>query len=152
MKTKHVFVAVLDVNEIMPFAVSKEENLEKGLQEQEKYREELVKFIDLLEKNFKQKVYYMGMDIIEAKYYERYMFDKNGFLEVIMDKPVAINAHFTEEKIADKFKEALKKTLIKVLPESPVSQMFVESIQVQTQKEQSLTYNTWTKLKDIRNK
>jgi len=152
MKTKHVFVAVLDVNEIMPFAVSKEENLEKGLQEQEKYREELVKFIDLLEKNFKQKVYYMGMDIIEAKYYERYMFDKNGFLEVIMDKPVAINAHFTEEKNADKFKEALKKTLIKVLPESPVSQMFVESIQVQTQKEQSLTYNTWTKLKDIRNK
>ncbi len=152
MKTKHIFVAVLDVNEICPFSVSPTKNIEQGLKEQQKSQQELIKFIELLEKNFGQNIFYMGMDIIEAKYYERYMFDKNGFLEVLMDKPVAINAHFTEEKLAEKFKKALQETLLKVLPETPISKMFVDSIEVQSQKEQSLTYDTWTKLKDIRNK
>lgn len=152
MKTKHIFVAVLDVNELCPFSVVKTENFEEGLAKQQQSQKALAEFIDLLEKNFKQKIFYMGMDIIESKYYERFMFESNGFLEVMMDKPVAINAHFTEKKNAEKFKEALKKTLLKVLPDTPVSQMFVDSIEVQNEEEQSFTYDTWNKLKDIRNK
>jgi len=112
----------------------------------------LAKFIDVLEKHFKQKIYYMGMDVIEAKYYERFIFDKNGFLEVMMDKPVAINAHFTDEKMAKNFCEALKKSLLAVLPDTPVSKMFIDSVEVQNEKEQNLTYETWDRLKSIRNK
>ena len=152
MKTKHIFIAVLDVNEICPFSVIKTENFEEGLKKQQESQKALANFIDILEKNFGQKIFYMGMDVIESKYYERFLFDKNGFLEIMIDKPVAINGHFTEEKLAKKFCEALKKALLNILPQTPVSQMFVDSIQVQNEEEQSLTYDTWTKLKDIRNK
>lgn len=151
MKSKHVFVAVLDVNELFPFSVVRTENFEDGLKQQKKSEAELGKFIELLEKTYKQKVYYMGMDVIEAKYYERFLFGKNGFLEVMMDKPAAINAHFTEEKEAKAFCDALKKTLLKMLPDTPVSKMFVDNIQIQNEIEQNLTYDTWTKIKDIRN-
>ena len=151
MKTKHFFVAVLDVNELFPFSVVKTVNFEEGLKKEEETKKALALFVDNLEKHFKQKIYYMGMDVIEAKYYERFIFAKNGFLEIMMDKPAAVNAHFTEEKEAKKFCDALKKTLGKILPDTPVSQMFIDSIEVQNEKEQSFTYDTWNKLKNIRN-
>ncbi|RJQ17145.1 hypothetical protein C4573_03770 [Candidatus Woesearchaeota archaeon] len=152
MKTKHIFVATLDINELFPFSVSDKKEIEEGLKDQQRVRQELEKFIGLLEKHGNQKIFYMGSDIIESKYYERFLFEKNGFLEVMMDKPVAVNAHFTEKKHAESFCKAIKKALLNLLSDTPVSKMFIDAIEVQTEAEQSLTYQTWEQIKDIRNK
>ena len=123
MKTKHIFVPALDVGELLPFAVKQTRDIRKSLEEQEKSRNELVKFIDKLEKNWKENIYYMGMDIIGEKSYERFIFQKGGFFEIMVEEPIALNAHFVDQKRAEKFLKALKKTLQQILPKNNISKM-----------------------------
>jgi hypothetical protein len=150
METKHIFVASLDVGEILPFVVKKTKTLQENIREQERAKKELIKFIDKLEKNFKEPIYYMGMDIIEAKAYERFIFENGGFFEVMVESPVAMNAHFVHDKKAEKFCEALKKTFKLVLKKDKVSEMFINSIEVNSEQDQSLTYQKWDMMKGIK--
>ena len=53
----------------------------------------------------------MGFDIINNKCYERFMFEKNGFLEIVIDKKPKIESAFLKQKKAVKFNESLKKTM-----------------------------------------
>ena len=103
-----------------------------------------------LEKQFAEGIFYMGMDIIEGKNYERFMFQKGGFFEIMIDPPLAMNAHFLNPKRAKLFQRSLKKTFSGILEKNPVSQMFVNSIEVNSEEEENLTYATWDKLKSIR--
>jgi hypothetical protein len=150
MKTKHIFVPALDVEEILPFVVRKTRTLQENLKEQQRAKNELIKFIDTLEKNYNETIYYMGMDIIEAKTYERFVFEKGGFFEIMTEAPLAMNAHFVHIKMANRFCEALKKTLKPVLKKDKVSGIFIESIEVNSEEDQSLTYEKWGKMKGIR--
>jgi len=150
MKTKHIFVPALDIGELLPFAVRKTESLAQNFEEQERSKKELVKFIDKLQKVYKEPIWYMGMDVIGEKSYERFMFDKGGFFEVMIEKPVAMNAHFVDEKRAKKFKDSLKKTLVQIMPKTEVTKMFIESIEVQDEHDAFLTVQEWNKLKKVR--
>src|SRR3989338_8970578 len=133
MKTRHILVPALDVGEILPFVVKKTKSLQENIKEQERAKNELVKFIDLLEKNYKESIYYMGMDIIESKSYERFIFEKGGFFEIMIESPLAMNAHFVHNEKAKKFCEALKKTIKSILKKDNVTEMFVNSIEVNSE-------------------
>jgi hypothetical protein len=150
MKTKHIYVAAVDVGELLPFVVRETETVGQNIEEQERAKKELVKFIDLLEKNYKQGIFYMGMDIIESKSYERFIFQKGGFFEIMTEAPLAMNAHFVNQKHADKFCKALKKTLRQLLPDNEMTSLFVDSIEVQNEQEQTLTYQKWDRMKELR--
>src|SRR3989344_6964818 len=152
MKTKHIFVPALDVGEILPFVIRKTKTLKNFIKEQERARKELEKFIDGLQKNYKEPIWYMGMDVISGKTYERFIFEKGGFFEIMIEEPLALNAHFVHQKQANKFSLALKKTLKGVLSKGPSSELFLESIEVQSEEEEDLTYKKWTSLKQIRGK
>lgn len=152
MNTKHIFISVLDIAEQLPFVVKAGENLQENFKEQDRAKKELLKFIDLLEKNYKEEISYLGMDVIGEKSYERFMFKDSGFFEVMVEAPVAMTAHFPSKRKAEKFCEALKKTLQKVLPKGPSKEMFLESIEVQDENDESLKVEDWTKMKDIRSK
>jgi hypothetical protein len=152
MKTRHIFVPVLDVGEMFPFTVKKTETVAESMQEQEKAHEKLVEFIDKLEKKFGEGIYYLGFDEIGGKFYERFMFEKSGFLEIMVEAPAVINAHFVAEAKADKFCAALKDTLREILPKNKAAEMFINSITVQTEQDDSLTYRKWETMKDIRDK
>ena len=138
MKTKHLFVAAVDVNEFFPFALKRIENIDEAMKQQQKSKSELIKFIDLLEKSFGQNIYYMGTDIIDTKTYERFIFEEGGFFEVMMEVPLALNAHFVDKKEAEVFKSALKSVLTRVLPDTPVRQMFIDSIEVQDENQENI--------------
>ncbi|HLD88929.1 MAG TPA: hypothetical protein VI894_01855 [Candidatus Nanoarchaeia archaeon] len=150
MKTKHIFVAAVDIGELLPFIIKPTENLKESMEQHEKAMKELEKFIDKLEKNYKEEVWYMGMDIIAEKTWERYIFEKGGFFEIMVEAPLAMNAHFVHEKQAKTFAEALKKTLTSILPDNEVTKMFLDSIQVQSEEDESLTYKTWETMKNVR--
>ena len=152
MRTQHFFVPVLDVGELLPFALKTTSDIQKSLALQDGVMENLSSFIDKLEKNFKEKIFYMGMDVIEAKTYERFMFEKGGFFEVMMEAPLAMNAHFIEEKRSKNFAEALKKTFKEILPQNSISDMFIDSIQHSSETDQSLTYQKWDIMKKIKGK
>lgn len=151
MKVKHIFVPALDVGELLPFGIKNTKKLDEDLDFQEKSKKELVKFINKLEKNFNEEIYYVGMDIIGEKAYERFLFEKGGFLEIMMEEPVAINAHFVSEARGKKFAESLKRTLKQILPKGEVSNMFIDNIQVQDEQDSSLSVKKWTAIKKIRN-
>jgi hypothetical protein len=150
MKTKHVFVPALDVGEILPFVAKKKKSLKENLKEQERSKKELEKFINKLEKNFKENIWYMGFDVIAEKSYERFIFNKNGFFEVMTEAPAAMVAHFLNTKRANKFCEALKKTLKQMMPKSYVSKNFIDSIKPEVEQSEVLTVNKWTTMKKIR--
>lgn len=141
MKTKHTFVSLLDLPEILPVAITKDTNTERA-------DTALFRFIDELSRSFREKIYYIGQDNIGEKFYERFLFEKNGFLEVMTQKPVAIVAHFLEKKRAHKFANTLKSTISRI--KNPVAKMVADSIEVSTEKEEVLGYKTWSKLKQIR--
>ncbi len=150
MRIKHIFVPALDVGELLPFAVRKTKTLKESIEEQERAKKELIKFIDKLEKNYKESIYYMGMDVIEAKSYERFILEKGGFFEVMVEAPVAMNAHFVNKSQAKKFELALKKTLREVMKKDKMSDIFINTIEINSEQDQSLTYEEWDKIKRIR--
>lgn len=152
MKTKHIFVPVLDVGEIVPFTLKETDSVGENMEEQENTRAKLAEFIDKLELKFGEGIYYLGFDEIAGKFYERFMFENGGFFEIMIEAPLAMNAHFTDKKKADKFCRAVQGTLKIILPDSPISKMFIESISVQSQEDESLTYKKWETMKDIKNK
>lgn len=150
LKIKHYYVNILDAPEVIPFTIRLEKNLSINLKKQEKARLELDKFINLLKKEFKEPVWYMGFDIIGEKFFERFIFENGGFLEVMMEAPLAINAHFAHIDRAEKFAKALKKTLAKILPKKPITKMFLENIEIGTEEATELKVEEWGKLKKIR--
>ncbi len=150
MKTKHIFVPALDVGELLPFVIKKTKNLQESIKEQERARNELVKFIDNLEKNYREPIYYIGMDIIEAKSYERFIFEKGGFFEIMTESPMAMNAHFAHDNQAKKFCEALKKTIKQIMKKDKMSEMFINSIEINNEQDQSLTFEKWDRMKSIK--
>lgn len=150
MNIKHIFISALDINEQLPFVVRPTKTLQENFKEQDRAKKELQKFVDKLEKNFKESIFYIGMDVIGEKSYERFMFEKSGFFEIMVEAPVAMMVHFHDKKRAEKFCKALKKTLLNVLPKGPAREMFVESLEVQDEQDTSLTVDDWHKIKDIR--
>jgi hypothetical protein len=149
MRTKHIFVPALDVGELLPFVIRPTKTIQQNMQEQERARAELTKFIDILEKNLRQPIWYMGMDVIGEKNYERFMFEQGGFFEVMIEPPLAMNAHFVDNKQAEEFKKALQKTLKTIMKASPVSDMFIESISVEDESDEELKVQSWTKMKEV---
>lgn len=150
MRTQHYFVPVLDVSEALPFAVRSVKTIKKSMDEQDRARKELDKFISILEKNLKEKIFYMGFDVIGEKSYERFIFDNGGFFEVMVENPIAMNAHFVHENRAKKFKDALKKTLNALMPNNKISKMFIDSIDVQDEGDASLTVQEWHEIQNVR--
>ena len=110
----------------------------------------LAKFIKLLEKHYGEKLVYIGMDVIGEKYYERFLFQKGGFFEIMMESPLAMNAHFTTSVRAKKFALALKKALAKTLPKTPICKMLIDNVKASSEEDETLTVNKWDNLKKLR--
>ena len=100
-----------DKRSILPFAIKEGLKLDKKLKKTHEAWSSLERFMRILERYFREKIYSMGFDIIKNKCYERFMFEKNGFLEITMDKEPKIEASFAKEKKAIKFNKALDKTI-----------------------------------------
>ncbi|MBN2457775.1 hypothetical protein JXB31_01440, partial [Candidatus Woesearchaeota archaeon] len=61
----------------------------------------------------------------------------------------AMNGHFVNTEQAERFATALKKTFSEILSDEHYKQMFLDSIVVQSEDDQSLTYKKWETLKNM---
>lgn len=150
LKTKHYYVNLLDAPELLPFTIKVDKNLTSNFKNQDEAIKKLEKFIESLKKEFKEPIWYMGFDVIGEKFFERFIFEKGGFIEIMMEAPLAINAHFVHEKRAKQFAKALKKTLQKSLPKKPIAKMLLENIEIGSEEPDELKVKEWDKLKKIR--
>ena len=150
MKLEHYFINLIDLPEILPFTISgSKEKLEENISDQEKSNKKLFEFVSEIEKKFTQ-IHYIGQDNIEGKFYRRFLFATNGFLEIMQTAPAAIVAHFSDKKEAEKFAKALKSAVKKFAKDKRAAKFLLADITIQKEKEDSLTYETWSKLKNIR--
>lgn len=155
MKTKHSYVTLVDIPEVLPFEVKPRKGgrkikVEKLLNEDDENTKKIFEFVELLEKAFGEEFSYIGEDIVGDKFYKRFLFPKGGFLEIMTQAPAAIIAHFVENRRAKKFAAALKKVITKTVEDKTSVSILKGLVEVASEKEEPLTYEKWSELKEIR--
>jgi hypothetical protein len=96
LRLRHFCVAIIDMNLDLPF-VQLEAARKAGkamVRNVIVKTEEITKFIKMLETEMKEKIIYA--ESIENYY--RFLFQKGGFLELQIDIPIILNAHFSSSK------------------------------------------------------
>jgi len=138
-------VNLIDVNEILGFAKKEVKELEEEINEDKRIEQELLDFMKHVEKNSKQKIHFIGHEKKFGIHMLRFMFSNGGFMEVMVEKPLSINAHFLDAGSAAKFAKGLKKVLDRTLPDSPVKSMYIDSVKVSDGfGEETLNLSKWT--------
>ncbi|MEM3405941.1 MAG: hypothetical protein QW117_03160 [Candidatus Pacearchaeota archaeon] len=85
----------------------------KSFSEISKIETSIEKFLRNLEKSMHEVIWYIGIDFINDKICERFMFSKSGFMEIYL-MPQELNIYVTSKEKMNKLYNALKKTLIKL--------------------------------------
>ena len=153
MKSKHTYVVLIDLPEALPFEFKIEKTKPWELRsdnESRKCEKTLFDFVSKLEKNFKEEFSFIGEDLIGEKFYKRFLFPNGGFLEIMYQPPAALIAHFIESKRAESFVDALRKVIDETVREEKAKTILKNLIEVNTEKEEPLTYEKWAKLMKIR--
>jgi hypothetical protein len=106
LRLRHYCLAFIDTKEILPFAeyeYDKKGNIKKSSIN----KKEIEKFILILQKKLKEKIVFT--ESVEYSY--RFLFEKSGFIEVQLDSPTIINAHFSSSRRTRKFRKAFLETI-----------------------------------------
>ena len=103
---KDVNAFIFSVEKGLPFQVRKEGL--SAFKELERANSVLQKLVRRIEKRFHDVVWYIGTDIFADGIYERFVFNKGGFMEIRAGSNAGIYAYFNEEKRANNFKDALQ--------------------------------------------
>jgi len=149
-KIQYKVVDLVDVNELLSFAKRESKELEEEIKEEQRVEKELKAFIAEIEKCSGQKMHHIGHEKKYGAHLIRFLLHNGGFVEVMVEKPLAIKGHFLSEKTAKEFASALKKVLNRTLPDSPVKSMFIDSVKVlDGWKDEVLTFGKWSQMHKI---
>ena len=140
MKLNHYYVNLVDLPEILPFTISEEEEEVDSGKKVFKFVEELEEF---------DTVHYIGQDNIEGKFYQRFLFSKGGFMEIMQKAPAAVVAHFSDEERAEEFAEKLKEA-VRQIDDSKASELLASDIKINREEEGRISYEKWSKLNKVR--
>lgn len=116
-----------DIHGILPFSV-KEKELDRKIKEEDQAKRELIDFIRICEHNIGEKIHFIGIEDRDGKIIYRFLFASGGFLEVILDVPLVMKAHFLKVAKAKKFAKALKIIYKLILAESKERDMLIKKI------------------------
>ncbi|MFH1641445.1 MAG: hypothetical protein ABIC04_00940 [Nanoarchaeota archaeon] len=145
-RVKHVNVPLIDVEGIIPFNKKETNDPKSELTEEQRIKKEITSFISKLQKNMHEPLCYIGEEKRYGKHLERFMFSGSGFMEIMVEAPLTINAHFTHVSVAHKYANALKKTLREILPNTKIKELFLDSISVDEEGAEQLTYEKWDRM------
>ncbi len=152
MEIRHCCVSLLDVPEVLPFGFepSATENLVEILEDTDHSEDMLMEFMTDLETEIKEPIYRLGQDMVGEKLYRRYLLERDGFIEVALEKPAAVIAHFTNIKRGKDFAAALEKTITKYV-EGDIAKLLCDDINISYQQESELTQYKLQELRNLRN-
>lgn len=143
-------VNVLDVNNVMPFAKPEGEDLQDEARAMDEVLARTSNFTTTLEKKLKMKLVAAGIDKQGDAHVLRYFFNGHeGLLELTVDRPAILAAYFLRRKDAVRFRDALKRTLRDVLPESSVKGMVIDNIEVGRGVGESITHEKHSRMRAI---
>ncbi|MFW5991344.1 MAG: hypothetical protein ACOCQX_03885 [Candidatus Nanoarchaeia archaeon] len=146
-RVQYINIPLEDVEGLLPFNKKGADDLTDEITEEERIKRQIAKFMQIIEKRMNEKVSYMGTEKQYGIYMERFMFSK-GFVEIIVEKPLLINAHFSDMNEARKYAQALKAAVQKTLPESETKKMLINSISIKP-RQKKITMGEWEKIHRI---
>jgi hypothetical protein len=150
MQNKHSYVVLIDLPEALVFQIKKRKELKDLLMSDDEDPKKIFEFVKVLEKVLGEEMSYIGEDMIAEKFYRRFILPKEGFIEIMSESPAVIIAHFIERGRAEKFASALKNTIRQVVKDKGLAEILVNLVEVCTEKEEPMTYQKWSEMKDIR--
>ncbi|RLI99758.1 MAG: hypothetical protein DRP03_02610 [Candidatus Aenigmatarchaeota archaeon] len=152
MIKRHWFVTLIDLPEALPFVVKESEIAKEVFGENVKgsYIEKLISFIKAIENEFGYEVAYVGEEAKADKYYTRFLFKDGGLLEIMIQAPCAIIAHFIEREKAERFAATLRNVLDRVVKDKTMCQLLKDSIELSSATDEALTYEKWSEMRNIR--
>lgn len=143
-------IAILDTNNIIPFSKPEGADLSDELKYMDQVLAEVSNFSTILQRNLRRKLINLGEDKSDGAHVLRYFFDgTEGLLELIIDRPAALNAYFVKKRDAVTFLHALRATFEKILPKTNVKSLFIDSIHISYGLEEKITHHTHSKMRAI---
>ena len=150
MKENYKVISLVDVNQLLSFAKNEFNNIEEQIREEKRVEKELKEFVSDIERFSGHRIHFIGHEKRYGKHLIRFLLKDGGFLEVMVEKPLAINGHFISRRAAERFVNGLKKVLYYRLPESPIKNLVINSIKVEDGlKEEILTFEKWGQMHNI---
>ncbi|MCK4491507.1 MAG: hypothetical protein KAU03_02710 [Candidatus Altiarchaeales archaeon] len=152
MEIKHCCVSLLDVPEVLPFGFepSSSENIMDLLEGTDHSEDKLLGFMSDLEREFGERIYRLGQDMVAEKLYRRYLLERDGFIEVAIEKPCAVIAHFTTMERGEKFANALA-NVVKKYVGGEIANLLCDDINISCQEQSELTQYKLQELRGLRN-
>lgn len=148
-RIKYINVPLVDVEGMLPFNKRPVEDISDEAKEDERLKKEIGDFMREIQKKMHEPVCYIGEEKKYGKHLERFMFSAEGFVEIMVEAPLTINAHFTHMSMAKRYAKALKGVLAKKLPNSKIKEMFIDSISIDDSEREPLTYEKWDKMHHV---
>lgn len=148
-RIKYINITLVDVEGLLPFNEKDIKGIVGEYKEEKRVKNELGEFMRQLQKNMHEPAKYIGEEKKYGKHLERFIFYAHGFLEIMVEAPLTMNAHFTHMNMAKRYQRALKKTLKETLPESKVKQFLIDSVSIDDSEKQQLTYEKWDRMHHI---
>jgi len=103
----------------------------------------------ILQKHLRKPIKYIGEEKSYGKHLERYLFYHGGFMELILEPPLVLKAHFLDKHRAQRFERALKKTFDEIIPDSQLKEIFLEGIAIEEAEEDPIPMQKWAKMHHI---
>lgn len=147
--SKYYLISIQDVAELLPFVKKECDNLADEIEEENRIKQHLNRFKDILERHFGDSVAYIGEEKSYGKHLERFLFEHGGFMEIMLEPPLILKVHFLSQATAQRFAEALKKTMSEVIQNHPLKDMFIENITVEETEKDPIPIKTWAKMHHI---
>jgi hypothetical protein len=143
-------IAILDVSNILPFSKPESAYLTENAKALDEVFTQLSLFKSTLEQHLGRRLVELDQENRDGKHIVRFFFEGHeGLVEVIIERPTAINFYFVKKKDALHCLAALRSTLHALLPHSTARELLVGSLHVSTGIDEKVTVKKHSIMHDI---
>ena len=130
-KVDYRVVSFVDIHNLLPFGKKSYQTSMMKFKEEARIEKEIMVFVSGISRRSKLKIQFIGHEKDEEDHTLRFIIEQGGYIEIFIDRPFSLTAHFVSEDRAKIFAEALKEALQVHMPEHPVKNLMIQQIRIE---------------------
>jgi hypothetical protein len=130
-KVDYRIVTFVDVHNLLPFGKKQYQTPLMKFKEEARIEKEVLVFASGIGRRAKLKIHFIGHEKDEDDHTLRFIIEQGGYIEMHIDRPLSMNAHFISQDRAELFATALKESLRIHIPEHPVKELMIKEIKIE---------------------
>ena len=130
-KVDYKIVSFVDVHNLLPFGKKQYQTSMMKFRDEARIEKEIQVFMSGISRRSKLKIQFIGHEKSNDDHILRFIIEQGGYVEIFVDRPLSINAHFVSQDRASLFVNALKEELNIHMPEHPVKELMIQEIRTQ---------------------